>query len=231
MPYQPETKADHLKQRLRSALLQGEFEPGQVISIRKIAQSYQTSVIPARDAMRGLVAEGALAFQDSRTIVVPQMTAERMQQIRFARLSLEPELVRRGFEHLDRTDQEQLRHIDAGLDRAVAANDTRAYAQGNYTFHFLIYRRAAAPVLLALAETLWLQYAPSMHRICTSFGAAAMACDYHRRALRALERGERDNFGAALAADIQQGMDFIIARLITGPENETPSQTEAVQHV
>ena len=207
--YQPTTKADELQHSLRRALFEGGFEPGQAVSIRKIAEKYDTSVIPARDAMRGLVAEGVLVFKDSRTIVVPKLDAARIRDIRFARVSLESELAHRAFVRFDATDIAELGRIDATLDLAIAQNDTGAYVHGNYAFHFHIYRRANSPVILRLVESLWLQYAPSMRRVCSLFGASGIAHDYHRMALAALACGDRDNFAAAIASDIRQGLDFI----------------------
>ncbi|MCF6316979.1 MAG: GntR family transcriptional regulator [Marinosulfonomonas sp.] len=215
--YKPNTKADDLQRRLRRSLFDGGFAPGQAISIRRIAQEHDISVIPARDALRGLVAEGILVFKDSRTIVVPELDEQRIFDIRFARVNLERELAYRAFANFDAEDLPVLRVIDAKLDRAIETNDTHAYVHGNYAFHFHIYERANSPVILRLVESLWLQYAPSMRMVCTLFGASAIAHDYHRMALAALDCGDRDNFSAAIASDIRQGMDFIADANITKP--------------
>ena len=215
--YTPNTKADDLQRRLRRSLFDGGFEPGQAISIRRIAEEHDISVIPARDALRGLVAEGILVFKDSRTIVVPELDKQRIHDIRFARVNLERELAYRAFPNFDQDDAAALCEIDRQLDQAIETNDTRAYVHGNYAFHFHIYERAASPVILRLVESLWLQYAPSMHMVCTMFGASGIAHDYHRMALAALGCGDRDNFAAAIASDIRQGMDFISDANIARP--------------
>jgi len=213
--YMPRTMADDLQRRLRRSLFDGGFEPGQTISIRRIAEEHEVSVIPARDALRGLVAEGVLAFRDSRTIVVPELDEERLRDILFARTSLEGELADRAFARLDPGDLSALRTIDARLDEAIAQNDTRAYVGGNHAFHFYIYDRAGSVAILRLVETLWLQYAPSMCRVCAICGASGIVHDYHRAALRALDGGDRDGFSAAIVADIRQGMEFISRARIT----------------
>jgi len=213
--YRPNTKADDLQRRLRRSLFDGGFVPGQAISIRRIAEEHDISVIPARDALRGLVAEGILVFKDSRTIVVPELDKQRIHDIRFARVSLERELAYRAFANFDAADLAALRDIDAQLDQVIETSDTRTYVHLNHAFHFHIYERAESPVILRLVESLWLQYAPSMRMVCTLFEASGIAHDYHRMALAALDCGDRDNFAAAIASDIRQGMDFIADANIT----------------
>jgi DNA-binding GntR family transcriptional regulator len=208
-PYTPRTLADDLKTRLRRALFDGAFKPGQVISIRRIAGQYGVSVIPARDALRGLVAEGALEFRDSRTIVVPVLDAARIRDVEFARLCLEGELARRAFARMTAADLDTLRDIDARLDSAIGGDNIRGYITGNYRFHFHIYRRANAPVLLRQVESLWLLYAPSMRLVCSRYAADGIDHDYHRIALAALETRDEPGFCQAIAADIRQGMQFI----------------------
>lgn len=190
-------------------MFSGGYAPGQKISIRKLAEEHDVSVIPARDALRALVAEGVLEFTDSRTIAVPVPDAQKLSDIRFARTALECELARRAFPSFTKSEIAALRSIDQALDLAIEDNDIRAYAQGNFDFHFFIYRHAQASVMLNLVETLWMLYAPSMRAVCTMYGANNIAHDYHRAAMAALDQGDEDAFVDAIADDIAQGMNFI----------------------
>ncbi len=208
-PYKPSTLADDLKNRLRQSLFYGAFEPGQTISIRRIADQHGVSVIPARDALRGLVAEGALEFRDSRTIVVPVLDGVRIKDVEFARVTLESELARRAFHAMGADDLAALKTIDAGLDSAIEGDNTQAYINGNFAFHFYIYNRADAPILLRLVEALWLLYAPSMRLVCARYEAEGVDHDYHRIALAALEMQDVEGFVGAVEADIRQGMQLI----------------------
>ncbi len=214
VPFQPNTMADDLQRSLRASLFTGAYEPGQPISIRQIAEKYKVSIMPARDALRSLVAEGVLIFRDSRTIVVPELDGERLRDIRFARDNLESELAYRACQNMGAEELLTLRAIDKQLDQAIAENDTDAYVQGNHAFHFYIYRRADSAVLHRLVETLWLQYAPSMRKVCAMYGASDIKHDFHRAATAALEANDRNGFRKAISDDIHQGMDFIAAARI-----------------
>lgn len=209
-PFAPQTVADHLHRALQFRIREGDFVPGEVLSIRRLAQEYGTSIIPARDAVRSLVAEGALQFADSRKIIIPKLDARRYHDILFARKTLEGEAAERAFHSLSAADTQTLGEIDGAIDRAIRAGDFRRYMKGNHDFHFFIYRHCGSTTILRLIEMLWLQYGPGMRFICDRLGTASIDQDYHNAALQALARGDRSGFRAAIEADIDQGMGIIL---------------------
>lgn len=207
--YEPETVADQMHKRLCTQIWEGEFLPGDRVSIRALAQKSGLSVIPSRDAVRRLVAEGALRFADSRTIEVPRLSLPNHRDVLFARMQIEPETALRAFEQMTQHDVDMLVSHDREVDAAIAAGDPRRYMRANFAFHFHIYRKAGAPTLMRLIEILWLQYGPSMRFIVDQYGSDPLASDHHREATDALIRRDRVGFATALRSDIAQGMEFI----------------------
>lgn len=207
--FSPDTASTRLHRALRSRLCEGDFTPGEVISIRGVASEYGTSAMPAREALRWLVTEGALVFSDSRRIIVPELSRERFEEVLFARKSLETEVSCQAFSRITNNDISVLRSIDERINSAITHADLSCYMRNNYRFHFHIYRLSRSCVLLPLIEILWLQYGPSMRYICTRWGASTIADDYHREMTDALARGDREGFCAAVAADIEQGMRLL----------------------
>ncbi|MGQ7247890.1 GntR family transcriptional regulator [Halomonas sp. V046] len=205
-PYSPDTASTRLHRALRLRLCEGEFTPGEVISIRGVAAEYGTSAMPAREALRWLVTEGALVFSDSRKIIVPHLSRGRFEEVLFARRNLETEVARQAFANITDADIGVLEALDEGINTAISAADLQSYMRNNHRFHFHIYRLSGSTVLLPLVEILWLQYGPSMRYICTRWGASSIADDHHREITQALRRGDSAGFCAAIAADIEQGM-------------------------
>ncbi|QEA37985.1 GntR family transcriptional regulator [Pistricoccus aurantiacus] len=195
-----------LHRTLRKRMCEGDFMPGEVISIRRIAAEYGTSAMPAREALRWLVTEGALVFSDSRKIIVPELNRERFQEVLYARKNLETEVSRQAFPHITTEDIEELQRIDERINEAIKRSDVASYMRGNYQFHFHIYRLSQSQVVLPLIEILWLQYGPSMRYICNRWGSSSIADDYHQEVTQALSRSDREAFCQAIAADIEQGM-------------------------
>jgi DNA-binding GntR family transcriptional regulator len=210
MGYEATTASESIFGRLRQKLCEGNFEPGERISIRALALAEGTSIMPARDAVRQLVATGALQFVDSRSIIVPTLTPESHQDILNARIYLEGEIGRKAFLQLTQGDLKQLRDFDEAINKAILEKDVSSYMHNNHAFHFLIYNKAMSPILLNLIQILWMRYGPSMRFISVKYGATNFADDFHHEITEALGVGDAERFVAAIRADVKQGMDFLI---------------------
>ncbi|MFZ0269882.1 FCD domain-containing protein, partial [Caulobacter sp.] len=81
------------------------------------------------------------------------------------------------------------------------------YMTANHDFHFAIYERADAEVLLAMAGGLWLQIGPFMRVVFGRIGADGLAADRHAEAMEALKLRDAEGARRAMAADLSEGMD------------------------
>jgi len=202
------TTHESVYRRLRDRILFGGFLPGSAVTLRGLAEDMGVSPMPIREAVRRLIAERALQMQDNRRVLIPPITRETFEQIVFARKTLEPELAARA---LDRIGPAELRAItahDKAVDRAMAVGDVQGYMQSNYCFHFAIYERARCETLMALVESIWLQFGPFMRMAYGRFGTSELE-DQHQAAIAAIVRRDRRALKIAIANDICQGMSFI----------------------
>ena len=67
-PVGRDTVQDRVYQELRRALVGGLFAPGQVLTIRQLADALATSTMPVRDAVGRLITEQALEILPNRSI-------------------------------------------------------------------------------------------------------------------------------------------------------------------
>ena len=79
--------------QLRDMILFGQLTPGQSVTIQGLTDLLGTGMTPVREAIRKLIAEGALDFQGNRRVCVPYLTAEQLDELAFARQTIEPRLV------------------------------------------------------------------------------------------------------------------------------------------
>ena len=193
---------------LRWRMITGRIVPGIGLSTRGLAQELGVSQMPVREALARLAAEGAIEIRSKRRITVPAMTEERFEDLLRCRLLLEPEAARLALESIDRPRMKRLRDIDDRIDAALKTGDVNAYMEGNYAFHFEIYRAQPRRTLHRLIETLWLQFGPFMRVVYGRFGTAQLV-DQHHVALQAIEAGDRAALGRAIHADIEDGMGLI----------------------
>jgi DNA-binding GntR family transcriptional regulator len=202
------TTHEEVYRRLREQILFGGIKPGSAVTLRGLAEEVGVSPMPVREAVRRLIAERALLLQDNRRVMVAPMTRATFDQILFARRALEPELAARALPKLRKSDIAAIEAIDEDIDRAMRAGDTEGYMRANYQFHFAIYRKSEAATLVALVESIWLQFGPFMRMAYGRIGTSTIE-DHHEFAIAAMKARDAEGLRAAIDADIGQGMGFI----------------------
>ena len=201
--------------RLRDMILFGLLEPGAPVTIQGLINDLGAGMTPVREALRRLAAEGALLPQGNRRVTVPRVNLALLDQIAFARLTIEPHLAELAAAHLTPTLIAQLEALDAQVDAAIRAGDITAYLQSNHAFHFALYEASNAPVLVDMARSLWLRFGPSL-RIVVARGGALALPDQHGLALSAMREGDGAGLARALRDDILQGVDQVRTALARG---------------
>lgn len=193
---------------LRQRLVTGRIVPGVGLSTRGLAQELGVSQMPVREALSRLAAERAIEIRSKRRIVVPGMTQERFADLLRCRLLLEPVSARLALPQIDAARLARLRGFDQRIDRALRSGDVNGYMEGNYHFHFTIYRAHRNDTLNQLIETLWLQFGPYMRLVYGRFGTANLV-DQHAVALAAIEAGDAEALAQAIHRDLADGMGLI----------------------
>ena len=78
--------------RLRDMVLFGTLAPGQPVTIQGLISDLGAGMTPVREAIRRLTAEGALEPQGNRRVTVPRLEPGVLDQLAYARLTIEPRL-------------------------------------------------------------------------------------------------------------------------------------------
>ena len=203
---------EQVYRRLRALVLFGEMPPGAPVTIQGLTEQLGAGMTPVREAIRRLIAEGALSFQGNRRVSVPSLDAAAVDELVHARIAIEPELTRRACERATPEAISALRAIDDRLDQAITHGDVRGYLEQNYRFHEALYDLAEAPILRAIADGLWLRFGPSLRVVCGRFGTQSLP-DQHKAILDALSRGDAGTAARAMEDDVRQGMEQIAQSL------------------
>jgi DNA-binding GntR family transcriptional regulator len=201
--------------RLRDMILFGHLAPGAPVTIQGLIAELDAGMTPVREAIRRLTAEGALLPQGNRRVAVPELSADLLEQVAFARLAIEPKLAELAAPKLTGAQIDRLEAIDGAVNRAIEAGKLPDYLAANHAFHFALYEAAEAPVLLDLARSLWLRAGPSLRAVIDRYGREA-APDLHREALAAMRAGDAKALARAIEQDIQQGVDHVRQALAEG---------------
>ena len=201
---------ERLYQRIREALLEGRFQPGQRLKIRDLAAEWGTSPMPVRAALQRLVAEGALEGEPQRSVRVPAMTRERYQNIFQVRLGLEGLAVELATPNLTPADMAELRDCVQRMDLAIEQRQVQDYLEANSRFHLRLYGACGNPVLLRSIESLWLQVGPFFNRLFTGADLSLRLNDFHEEAFAAIEAGDAKAARKAMEQDLIYFARFLL---------------------
>ena len=198
---------------LYESIISGHFEPGKTLTIRGLAEQLDVSPMPIREAIRRLVALGALEMQSTRRVAVAQMTDDRYREIIAARTLLEPEISARALPNLNKQLILKLEKIDDEIEDAINKGEPILYSQKNREFHFTIYKAANCPIMLRLIESIWLQFGPFMRIVVGRLGTSYIV-DQHINAITAIKNKDERALREAIKKDIYDGMDRIAKELL-----------------
>ena len=199
---------DQVYRRLRTRIMHGEIDPGQALTLRGIGQQFDVSMTPAREAVRRLVAEGALTMSPSGRVSTPELSNERIEELAALRALIEVELATRALPRAHLALIERLQTINTAVAEAVAHRDAVSYIRTNLEFHRTLYLRAQAPAMLAMAETVWLQMGPTMRALYGRLRRTEPP-QYHRLIIAALRAGDEPGLRIAVRSDVTQGLRML----------------------
>ena len=193
---------------LRGKIMHGELTPGAALTLRGIGQQFGVSMTPAREAVRRLVAEGALALSSSGRVATPALSNERIEELAALRALLEPELASRALPRAHMALIDRLQDINQTIAEVVSRHDAVGYIRANLDFHRTLYLRAQAPAMLALTETVWLQLGPTMRALYGRLGRTEPP-QHHKTILAALKAGDEPGLRLAVRTDVTQGLRLL----------------------
>lgn len=199
---------DRVYRALRTRILHGEIEPGESLTLRGIGKLFGVSMTPAREAVRRLVAEGALTLSSSGRVATPALTNERIEELASLRAMLETELASRALPRAHFALIDRLEAINAGVSQMVARHDATGYIRMNLEFHRTLYLRAQSPAILAMTETVWLQLGPTMRALYGRLRRTEPPY-HHKLILAALRAGDEPGLRLAVRTDVTQGLRLL----------------------
>ena len=211
------TLADTTYEALSDLLAAGRLAPGDRLSLRRSAAVLGVSVMPVREAVGRLVAEGALEVSPNRAIRVPTMTQAEFRALAETRMAVEGIAAARAAEQRSEENLAGIRRAEAAFRSAAerADPDSAMAVALNRDLHFAIYAACGLPPLQEIIARLWLKAGPVINldlRAHPERLLQGFALRRHAEALRAIEARDGAGAAAAIASDIGEAAEFIISR-------------------
>ena len=201
------TLYERVYEEMRSAITSAHFAPGETLTIRGLAQQLGTSVMPAREALRRLATEGAIEVLPNRSIRIPLMSQDRMDEICGIRLLLEGEAASLAARCATAAEVASIQAINREFAEEAKMNAVAKMLLANQRFHFAIYSAARSPTLLSIIGMLWLQSGPWLleplrRKLNRSKSYIGVSLAHHHELIEALVSRDSARAGKAVRADI-----------------------------
>jgi DNA-binding GntR family transcriptional regulator len=211
--------ADGVYLSLAEALMVGRFEPGQALTIAGLADMFQTSHMPVREALRRLSAEGALEIGGNGSARVPAVSRAALDDVCRARIALETLATELAVEEIDHAEVEALERVQAAHRATAHLHDAEGMLALNRDFHFTLYRASRSEVLPRLIASLWLRYGPFMRMLSAELDADDVERNQepfmagHREIVEAVRARDGKRAAGAVRDDIAGTQGWLLRRL------------------
>lgn len=134
---------DGVAARLRSMVFERQLAPGQWIDEKALAQAWQVSRTPLREALKVLAAEGLVELVPQRGSRVVELGDADADALFPVMALLEGRCAREAAAKARDADIAGLRHMHELLERCAAEHDVDGYYRVNHEFHSRVQALAA----------------------------------------------------------------------------------------
>lgn len=215
-----ESLTSQVGRMLRTAIIAGELSPGSLHSVAKLADKFEVSRSPVREALILLADQGMVAFERNRGVRILHTTAHDLEEIVTLRLLLEVPATYRAAEIVSDEDLDRLRTALGRLDDFAGAETMAAHQEMDEGFHRVILEAAGNDRLVDIVNNLRSQ---QRMRGVSAIDRHRALGDVYREHQGILERVEaRDPHGAAAA--MRAHLARSAALLVSQQTGESPTE-------
>lgn len=134
----PDVIADDVRERI----LSGELAEGEVIRQGALADEYDVSRMPIREALKRLDAEGLVQLTNNRGASVVKHSIREIGEIFDLRLLIEVDMFRRAIPHMKADDFTKCEQLLEEMELSYSANDVAKWGNLNSQYHTALYAAA-----------------------------------------------------------------------------------------
>ena len=184
------THAERLAEEIGDAILRAAILPGARLDEQSLAERYNVSRTPVREALRQLAATGLIEMRPRRGAIVSRMTSEYLNQLFVAMGEMEATCARLCALRMSPIERRRLQAQHETMGALQRMADTENYITENSTFHALIYAGAHNPPLAEIATGLRRRLEPFRRAQFRAPGRISKSHAEHDGVVAAILRGD-----------------------------------------
>jgi DNA-binding GntR family transcriptional regulator len=184
------TRREAAAEALREAIVDGVYAPGQRLRQQELARQFGCSVIPIREALHQLAAEGFVVLDPQRGAKVATFNGRMLREVFEVRILLEGCAIRRAAERMTRDAALRARRILERMERPSLSPGE--WVQLDWEFHDCLCVCADQEYLRKLISTLRRQMEPYLRLDLAKVRTIDFGRREHRRIYQACVRKDPD---------------------------------------
>jgi DNA-binding GntR family transcriptional regulator len=224
-PADAQTLAATVSQRLRRLILDGQLVPGTTLRLSPLAASLGVSVMPVREALRRLEAEGLVVLTPRRGATVAELSVEDAEETYALRVALESLCAGRAAKRLTDADLVELKQLFAHMESAEKAGDLDAFIDADHAFHSYLYGvsgRSRMTRMISELQDRSRRYLPSLYE---AWQMVEDPLDAHRPLLAAIQERDPARVEALTREHMQQAGDRLLLAIARKAEERRTVRT------
>ncbi len=135
IPFRGTSLHDSVALRLRSMVFERQLAPGQWIEEKALAEQWQVSRTPLREALKVLASEGLMELVPQRGCRVTELSDDDADDLFPVMALLEGRCALEAARKAKDADIAELARLHEALERHAAARDVDGYDRANHVFH------------------------------------------------------------------------------------------------
>jgi DNA-binding GntR family transcriptional regulator len=196
------TLAERLRMQLSEEILRGELAPGIALDEMALAERFEVSRTPVREAIRLLAASGLVEARPHRSAVVARPDHSQLVAMFEALCELEMICAGLAAERMTKAEQARLKQLHNALRQAVRRGEPLAYYQVNIEFHSAIYAGSHNAYIEKITTETRARIAPFSRAQFTTLGRLEKSYTEHDAVVSAILARNRAEASAAMRLHI-----------------------------
>jgi DNA-binding GntR family transcriptional regulator len=195
---EPGKRGETLAQHIAALVLDGEIAPGQKLDEQVLAQRFEVSRTPVREALRALASTGLIELKPNRGAFVSCVTPQQLEEMFTAMAELEAACARLSAMSMSPIERRELSRMHEHMAELARAGMIPEFVQANERFHSLIYSGAHNVILAEAATSLRRRLALYRRSQFRTAGRLARSHAEHDEVVKAVVSGDPARAHAAM---------------------------------
>ncbi|MBO9412443.1 MULTISPECIES: GntR family transcriptional regulator [unclassified Ruegeria] len=209
---------DVITNDLRERILSGEMVEGEVIRQEALAEDYDVSRMPIREALKRLDAEGLVQLTNNRGASVTTHSLSEIAEIFDLRVLLEVDLFRHAIPRMTLTHFSECERILDEMEKSYDANDVGRWGGLNNAYHMALYAAADRGLSNEILQRVNLQSDRYVRMHLSVMKQREPAKKDHRELLSLARAGQVESACALLTRHIARTKDQLL-EMVTATRN------------